>query len=294
MIGLGKMGYNITQNLLNHGHQVVAFDLDDERVACIRKEGAETVSSIAEAVASLPGRKVLWLMIPAGKAVDSVIDEMVPLLSPGDILIDGGNSNYKDTVERYGRLKTLGISLLDCGTSGGTSGALEGACTMVGGDREAFDHVEEIFRDLSVEDGYLYVGTSGSGHFVKMVHNGIEYGMMQAMAEGFEVLHKSPYDIDYEKVAKLWNHGSVIRGWLMELMESAFTKDSRLEEIRGVMNSSGEGRWTVETAFDLGVPTPVIAMSLFMRYRSLEDDTFAGKVVSALRNEFGGHAVVRK
>lgn len=186
-----------------------------------------------------------------------------------------------------------GVHLLDCGTSGGISGALKGACTMIGGDKEIFEYCESIFRDISVKDGYLYTGEAGSGHFVKMVHNGIEYGMMQAMAEGFEVLNKSNYNMDYGKVAKLWNNGSVIQGWLMELMEQAFLKDKNLDEIKGVMNSSGEAKWAVETALDLGVPAPVISMSLFMRYRSLEDDTFAGKVVSALRNGFGGHDVVK-
>lgn len=233
----------------------------------------------------------MWVMVPAGAPTDAVLKELAPYLAMGDIVIDGGNSNYKDTVMRATKLKLSGIHLLDCGTSGGLSGARHGACTMVGGDAEAFDHCEAIFRDVSVEKGYLYTGKSGSGHFVKMVHNGVEYGMMQAIAEGFEVLHKSDFDLNYKEVARVWNHGSVVRSWLMELVENAFGKDPDLSKIRGIMHSSGEGKWTVEAALEMEVPTPVIALSLLMRYRSQENDTFSGKVVAALRNEFGGHKV---
>jgi 6-phosphogluconate dehydrogenase len=206
-------------------------------------------------------------------------------------VVDGGNSNFKDSVRRGKDMASIGVHYLDCGTSGGTSGARHGACTMIGGNKSAFERVESVFKDISVEKGYLYTGESGSGHFVKMVHNGIEYGMMQAIAEGFEVFEKSGFDLDFEAIAQLFNQGSVIRGWLMELTANAFSKDPKLESIKGKMFSSGEGRWTLETALDLGVPTPVIALSLLMRYRSLQDDTFTGKVVAALRNEFGGHAV---
>lgn len=295
IIGLGKMGYNIALNLMNHNHTVVANDVNQENVKSIIKDGAIGVDSKKKLIEELStnNRKVIWLMVPAGKPVDFVIYEILPMLNEGDIIIDGGNSNYKATLIRYEELKKHGVHLLDCGTSGGISGALEGVCTMIGGDKEIFEYCEPIFRDISVKDGYLYTGETGSGHFVKMIHNGIEYGMMQAMAEGFEVLHKSNYDIDYSKVSKLWNNGSVIQGWLMELMEQAFLKDQNLDEIKGIMNSSGEAKWTVETALDLGVPVPVISMSLFMRYRSLEEDTFAGKVVSALRNGFGGHDVIK-
>jgi 6-phosphogluconate dehydrogenase len=230
-------------------------------------------------------------MIPAGSCVDDTINELINMLSPGDIIIDGGNSNYKDSVRRYNLLKEKELNFIDCGTSGGTSGALNGACTMVGAEKEVFDYCEQIFKDISVENGYLHVGKPGSGHFTKMVHNGIEYGMMQAIAEGFEVLSESDFDVDYEKIARVWNNGSVIRGWLMELTESAFSKDKNLDGIKGVMNSSGEGKWTIETALDLEVPTPVIALSLMMRYRSLKENTFTGKVVAALRNEFGGHKI---
>ncbi|ACD23977.1 MULTISPECIES: phosphogluconate dehydrogenase (NAD(+)-dependent, decarboxylating) [Clostridium] len=291
IIGLGKMGFNIALNLLNHNHSVVAYDLSDESVNSISKEGAKGVNSIEDLVKQLPERKIIWLMIPSGKAVDSTIEEIIKYINPNDIIIDGGNSNYKDTLRRYKFLKEKGIDFIDCGTSGGTSGALNGACTMIGAEEDVFKYCEELFKDLSIQDGYLHVGKPGSGHFTKMVHNGIEYGMMQSIAEGFEILSKSEFDVDYEKVAKLWNNGSVIRGWLMELAQSAFSKDKDLSSIKGIMNSSGEGKWTVETALDLQVPAPVIALSLMMRYRSLEEDTFTGKVVAALRNEFGGHEV---
>jgi 6-phosphogluconate dehydrogenase len=226
--------------------------------------------------------------------VDSVLDEVTPLLSEGDIVIEAGNSHYKESLARYNKLKESSIHFMDCGTSGGMSGARNGACYMIGGDKEAWEIVEPIFKDTSVENGYLYAGEAGSGHYLKMVHNGIEYGMMQAIGEGFDVLEKSQFDYDYEKVARVWNNGSVIRSWLMELTENAFSKDAKLDEIKGVMHSSGEGKWTVEEALDLQTATPVIALSLLMRYRSLENDTFTGKVVAALRNEFGGHAVEKK
>jgi 6-phosphogluconate dehydrogenase len=232
-------------------------------------------------------------MVPHG-VVDNVLDQVSALLEKGDIVIEAGNSHYKESIARYEKMKALGISYMDVGTSGGMEGARNGACYMIGGDAETWAIVEPLFKDTSVENGYLYAGKSGSGHFLKMVHNGIEYGMMAAIGEGFEVLEKSDFDFDYEKVARVWNNGSVIRSWLMELTERAFSKDAKLDEIKGIMHSSGEGKWTVETAFDLQTATPVIAMSLLMRYRSLENDTFTGKVVAALRNEFGGHAVEKK
>ncbi len=293
VIGLGKMGYNLALNLIGNGHKVVAYDITKEIVDKIAKEGAEPAESLRDLLQRLPSRRVIWLMIPAGVVVEQVIDELSAYLDPSDIIIDGGNSNYKDSIRRYEKLKEKKIDFLDCGTSGGTSGALSGACTMIGGDPEVFAYCEQIFKDISVENGYLYTGQRGSGHFVKMVHNGIEYGMMQAIAEGFDVLKGSEYDFNYEEIARVWNHGSVVRSWLMELAQSAFSKDNNLDSIKGIMHSSGEGKWTVETALDLGVPTPVIALSLIMRYRSLQEDTFTGKVVAALRNEFGGHKVER-
>ncbi|MBP1931611.1 phosphogluconate dehydrogenase (NAD(+)-dependent, decarboxylating) [Ammoniphilus resinae] len=293
LIGLGKMGFNLCQNMVEHGHEVVAFDVNPEAVEEVKKVGAEGVGSYQQLIQTLQGPRIIWLMVPHG-VVDSVIDEMTPLLSKGDIVIEAGNSHYKESLRRYERLHSSGVHFMDVGTSGGMEGARHGACYMIGGDEEAWKVVEPIFRDTAVEKGYFYAGKAGSGHFLKMVHNGIEYGMMAAIGEGFEVLEKSEFDYDYEKVARVWSHGSVIRGWLMDLTERAFSKDHKLDEIKGVMHSSGEGKWTVETALDLQCATPVIAMSLLMRYRSTETDTFTGKVVAALRNEFGGHAVEKK
>lgn len=291
IIGLGKMGFNLALNLKRNKYDVVAQDVNTEFVSQIGNEGIETAYNVEELCKKLNSRKVIWLMVPAGEIVESVIAMLLPYLSKNDIIIDGGNSNYKDSKRRYAKLKEHGIDFLDCGTSGGTSGALNGACTMIGGDAEVFDYVSQVFKDISVENGSLYTGAAGSGHFTKMVHNGIEYGMMQSIAEGFEVFEHSEFDIDFHKTAKLFNHGSVVRSWLMELTENAFSKDAKLDGIKGIMHSSGEGKWTLETALDLGVPTPVIALSIMMRYRSQMSDTFSGKVVAALRNEFGGHAV---
>ncbi|PCL89330.1 phosphogluconate dehydrogenase (NAD(+)-dependent, decarboxylating) [Paenibacillus lautus] len=291
MIGLGKMGLNLVQNLIHHQHQVVAYDLNTELVAQATECGAEAAASTELLVAKLDKPRIVWMMVPAGKIVDSVIESLTPLLESGDILIDGGNSHYKDSIARAARLAEQGIHYFDAGTSGGMEGAHNGGCFMIGGNRDVFSGIEPLFKDMAVENGYLYAGESGSGHFLKMVHNGIEYGMMQSIAEGFEVLEKSAFDFNYEDVARVWSNGSVIRSWLMELTQNAFSKDPKLEGIKGVMKSSGEGKWTVETALEVQASAPVIAMSLFMRYRSLDQDTFHGKVVAALRNEFGGHAV---
>ncbi|TCI48304.1 MULTISPECIES: phosphogluconate dehydrogenase (NAD(+)-dependent, decarboxylating) [Exiguobacterium] len=290
LIGLGKMGYNLALNLSDHGHTVIGTDASSVEATT----AFEIVPTLKDVVDKLEAPRVVWAMVPAGDITETVLTELFERLEPGDIVIDGGNSNYKLSVARAEQFAEKNISFFDCGTSGGTDGARNGACTMVGGDAKAWPTIEPIFKDLSVENGYLYTGPAGSGHFLKMIHNGIEYGMMQAIAEGFDILEKSPFDYDYEQVARVWNHGSVVRSWLMELTENAFKKDAKLDEIRGVMHSSGEGKWTVETALELQAAAPVIAMSLMMRYRSLEDDTFSGKVVAALRNEFGGHAVVKK
>ncbi len=290
LIGLGKMGFNLGQNLLDHNHSVVAYDLNSTEVQEMNRLGAKATSNLGELVSSLETPRVLWIMVPH-TVVDSVLSELKPLLDEGDIIIEAGNSHYKESIRRYEELKEDGIRYMDAGTSGGMAGARQGACYMIGGDQEAWDVVEPLFHDTAVENGYLYAGKIGSGHFLKMIHNGIEYGMMAAIGEGFEVLEKSEFDFDYEKVAKVWNNGSVIRSWLMELTENAFSKDPKLEEIKGVMHSSGEAKWTLETALDLQTATPVIALSLLSRYRSLDNDTFNGKVVAALRNGFGGHAV---
>lgn len=292
LIGLGKMGYNLSRNMLDNRHEVVAYDVDAKYVDKASVAGVTGVHSMAEMVRQLPSPRLVWLMVPAGALTESVIGELKQLLTAGDILIDGGNSNYKDSIRRASELMEEGIHFLDVGTSGGMEGARSGACAMIGGDRGAFEAAEPLFRDICVENGYIYAGPSGSGHFLKMVHNGIEYGMMQAIAEGFEILEKSDFNYDYERVAGVWNNGSVIRSWLMELTQEAFSKDAKLEKLKGIMHSSGEGKWTLETALDLQTATPVIALSLLMRYRSMEDDTFSGKVVAALRNEFGGHSVV--
>lgn len=294
LIGLGKMGYNLALNLLDHSHQVVAFDVNKEAVNKINEDGGKGAESLVELVNLLQAPRIIWLMVPAGEITKSTVNELKELLEEGDIIIDGGNSHYKESIKLAENLKTSGIHFVDVGTSGGISGARQGACMMIGGEKEIFEHIEPIVSDLCVENGYLFAGKAGSGHFLKMIHNGIEYGMMQSIAEGFEVLEKSDFDYDYEKVAKVWNNGSVIRSWLMELTENAFSKDAKLDGIKGVMHSSGEGKWTVETALDLQVNVPVTALALMMRYRSMEDDTFTGKVVAALRNEFGGHAVEKK
>lgn len=294
LVGLGKMGYNIGLNLMEHGHEIIAYDVMADAVDRMANEGATGVHSIEELVNHLTAPRAIWVMVPAGEPVDQTLQQLIPHLSEGDTVIDAGNSNYKDSLRRYEELKNHGISFIDAGTSGGVSGARYGACYMIGGDKKAFALVEPLFKDTAVEDGYHFTGQPAGGHFLKMVHNGVEYGMMASIAEGFEVLEKSDFDFDYEQVASVWNHGSVIRSWLMELVQNAFAKDPKLDGIRGVMNSSGEGKWTVDAALELQVPTPVIALSLMMRYRSQEDDTFTGKVVAALRNEFGGHAIVKK
>ena len=291
VVGLGKMGFNLSLNLHRNFFQVVAYDINEETRAKLAHQGVFTYNSLKEMTDAQTDRKVVWLMVPSGKIVDDTIASLTGFLGKGDIIIDGGNSHYKDSVRRFNALEAQGIDFLDCGTSGGVSGALNGVCAMVGGRKEVFDYCEPVFKAIAVPDGYLYTGEAGSGHFVKMIHNGIEYGMMQAIAEGFELMHHSEYKFDNSAVAKLWNNGSVIRGWLMELMENAFSKDDSLSKIRGIMHSSGEGKWMLETALEKSIATPVVALSLLMRYRSQQDDTFSGKVVAALRNEFGGHAV---
>lgn len=293
MIGLGKMGYNLVLNLLEQQHDVVVYDVNPEPGKDLQTKGAYPVGSLGEMASMLTSPRVIWMMVPAGEIVDQTIREILPFLDQGDLLIDGGNSHYKETLRRAATCDEKGVHYFDIGTSGGMEGARNGGCFMIGGDQEAFQHIEDMIRSISVKDGYLYTGKVGSGHFLKMVHNGIEYGMMQAIGEGFEVLDKSQFDYNYEEVSRVWAHGSVIRGWLMDLMQNAFSKDPNLNEIRGVMNASGEGQWTVETALEVQASVPVIALSLLMRYRSQENDTFHGKVVAALRNEFGGHAVVK-
>ena len=297
MIGLGKMGMNLVKNAVDHEIEVVAYDVNAEAVeeAGNYSEKITAVKSIDELLTELSEPKIIWLMLPAGKATNSTIELLSEKLSAADILIDGGNSNYKDNLEQNKLLTEKGIKFFDVGTSGGMAGARQGGNFMIGGDDEnSWSVIEPIFKAISTENGYLYTGKLGSGHYLKMIHNGIEYGMVQAIAEGFEILEQSPFDYDYEAVAKLWNHGSVIRSWLMELAQDQFSKDPKLDQIIGRVQSSGEGKWTIEESLDLGVPAPVIALSLMMRQRSLQEDTMTGKVVAALRNGFGGHEVEQK
>ncbi|MDP2644333.1 MAG: decarboxylating 6-phosphogluconate dehydrogenase [Desulfobacterales bacterium] len=294
VIGLGRMGMNMAKRLLRGGHRVVAYNRSPEKTAALaNQEGAVAAYSLAEAVEKLPAPRILWLMLPAGKAVDQHIDQLMGLLSAGDILIDGGNTYYRDDAERFRRLEEKRISYVDVGVSGGIWGLKTGYCLMIGGDKQTVHFLEPVFKTLAPENGYLHCGATGAGHFVKMVHNGIEYGMMQAYGEGFEILEASTFsqDFDYQKIAHLWNQGSVVRSWLLELLEDAFDRSPRLNDIKGFIEDSGEGRWTLQQAMDTNVPAPVIALSLFQRFRSRQENTFSDRVLAALRREFGGHAV---
>jgi len=291
LIGLGRMGANMAQRLLGGGHRVVAYDRDPEAVHSVASAGAAGAGSLEELVRKLSPPRAVWLMVPAGAPVEQTIHSLAPLLSPGDVIIDGGNSYYKDSARRAASLSKQRLHFLDVGTSGGIWGLKMGYCLMIGGEEEVFQRLEPLFRTLAPEEGYAYMGPSGAGHFVKMVHNGIEYGLLQAYAEGFELLHASPYELDLAQLAQLWNHGSVVRSWLLELTEKALAADPGLTSVKGYVEDSGEGRWTVLEAVERGVPLPVISLSLFSRFRSRQDDSFAAKVIAALRREFGGHAV---
>jgi 6-phosphogluconate dehydrogenase len=293
MIGLGRMGGNMVERLMKHGHSLVAFDRDASVVAKYEKLGAAPAGDLAAVVKQLETPRIIWIMVPAGKPVDSTIDTLLPLLSKGDILIDGGNSFFKDSMARAERVAAQGVRFIDSGTSGGIWGLANGYCLMVGGERDAVAHCEPIFTALAQEGGYAHVGPSGAGHYVKMVHNGIEYGLLQAYAEGYEILAASKRfpDLDMRQIAELWQHGSVVRSWLNELAVDAFGKDPRLSALKGYVADSGEGRWTVAEAIEEDVPAPVITLSLLMRLRSRQEDSFGAKVIAALRNEFGGHAV---
>jgi 6-phosphogluconate dehydrogenase len=295
MIGLGRMGGNMARRLLRGGHRVLVWNRTFSKAQELQSEGAEAVADFAGLVAKLPAPRVLWLMLPHGAPTQQAIDELVPLLSEGDIVIDGGNSYFKEDIARAEALSGHGLRYLDVGTSGGVWGLQVGYCMMVGGERSAFEHIEPILETLAPEStGYGYMGTAGAGHFVKMVHNGIEYGLMQAYGEGFELLQASQWDLDLGAIAELWGKGSVVRSWLLELAVDAFRKDPGLEQITGFVEDTGEGRWTVQQGIELSVPLPVIASSLFMRFRSRQPDSFSAKVLAALRNEFGGHAVKEK
>jgi 6-phosphogluconate dehydrogenase len=291
MVGLGRMGGNMTVRLLGGGHHVVALDPSADALAAAAQAGATGASSLAELVGALDAPRVVWLMVPAGDVTESTVRELGGLLSDGDIVVDGGNSHYKDSRRRAEQLSAGGIRFLDCGTSGGIWGLANGYCLMVGGDAEAVAMVEPAFLTLAPEGGYAHVGPSGAGHFTKMVHNGIEYGLLAAYGEGFEILERSGFDLDLERIAGIWRYGSVVRSWLLELLHDALEKDPGLASIKGWVADSGEGRWTVEAAIEEDVPAPITATALFQRFASRQDESFSAKVIAALRQEFGGHAV---
>ncbi len=291
MVGLGRMGANMTTRLLRGGHQVVVYDRNPEAVARSASEGATGTGSLAELITALPSPRAVWIMVPSGKATDDTIAELCGSLAAGDTIVDGGNSNFRDSQSRAKDCRSKGIDFVDAGTSGGIWGLENGYCLMVGGDDAAVARVEPVFHTLAPPGGYAHVGSSGAGHFSKMVHNGIEYGMLAAYGEGFEILEKSEFPFDLHQLAQLWLHGSVVRSWLLELAETALRTDPTLRDVRGYVEDSGEGRWTVQAAFDENVPAPVITASLIARLVSRQDESFSAKVIAALRNEFGGHAV---
>jgi len=291
MIGLGRMGSGMTMRLLQGGHQVTVYDRSADAVTALAGHGATGAASLEDLGQKLKAPRIFWLMIPAGAPVDDTIQRLQDTVAPGDIIIDGGNSNYKDSIRRAEDLVTKQIEFLDVGVSGGIWGLKVGFCLMVGGNQAVFKQAEPIFKTLAPPDGYAYAGPTGAGHYSKMVHNGIEYSMLQGYAEGFEILKAAPFGFDLAQLARLWNHGSVIRSWILELAQSAFERDPELAHLRGWVEDSGEGRWTLQEAIDHAVPAPALAMSLFMRFRSRQDDSFSAKVLAALRNEFGGHPV---
>ena len=294
-IGLGRMGFNMVLNLKDHKIDVVAYNRSPEPLNEIKKKKVAVAYSISELMKQLPNQKIIWIMVTAGKPVDEVIKEILPYLKQNDIVIDGGNSFYKDSIRRYKYLKNKNINFLDIGTSGGLSGARHGACLTIGGDKNIFKKIEPICKSVSVKNGYAYVGTSGAGHFVKMVHNGIEYALLQSYGEGFELLFKGPYkNLELEKISETWKNGSIIRSYLIELAEQAFKKDSKLNKIQGIIGGGETGEWAVKTAKEFNVDVRTIKLALEARKKSRKHPRFAGKVVAALRNEFGGHEVVKK
>jgi 6-phosphogluconate dehydrogenase len=295
MIGLGKMGANMVKRLLQGGHQVVAFDLNEDAISAAEADGATGARTLAEVVENLSTPRTAWVMVPAGGPTESTVDSLAELMEAGDIIIDGGNSNYKDTLRRAETLKAKDIHFVDVGTSGGVWGLAEGYSMMVGGDDDALAHITPALQTLApgADQGWGHVGPAGSGHFVKMVHNGIEYGMMQAYAEGFEIMRaKEEFGLDMHQIAEIWRFGSVVRSWLLDLTAAALKEDQDLTAIRGWVNDSGEGRWTVFESIDLDVPAPVIYTALMSRFISrYEEDSYAAKIIAAMRNQFGGHAV---
>ncbi|MDQ3985386.1 MAG: decarboxylating 6-phosphogluconate dehydrogenase [Actinomycetota bacterium] len=291
MIGLGRMGSNMTTRLLNGGHEVVVFDLDAGAVRAAGQAGANPAGSLEHLVTQLDRPRAIWIMVPSGSPTASTLDALSKLLDDDDVVIDGGNSRYTDTIARARSIAEKGIHFIDAGTSGGIWGLEQGFCLMVGADREIFDRLRPIFETLAPPGGYTHVGPPGAGHFVKMVHNGIEYALMQAYAEGFELLRSSDMDLDLAAIAEVWRHGSVIRSWLLDLAADALKKDPELANVASYVEDSGEGRWTIETAIDNAVPTPIIALSLMARFASRQDESFSAKLLAALRREFGGHDI---
>ncbi|HZQ84604.1 MAG TPA: decarboxylating 6-phosphogluconate dehydrogenase [Acidimicrobiales bacterium] len=290
MVGLGRMGGNMTKRLIEGGHQVVVHDRNAEALEAAGKDGAAPCSSLADLVEALEPPRAVWVMVPSGAPTESTIDELGGLLAPGDTIIDGGNSHYVEGLDRGAKLKERGIAFIDAGTSGGVWGLKEGYCLMVGGDVDAVARLEPIFRTLAPEDGFARVGPTGAGHYVKMIHNGIEYGMLQAYAEGFALLEAAPeFSLDLHQIADLWRHGSVVRSWLLDLTALALENPDEFNRIKGYVDDSGEGRWTVQESINRAVAAPVIASSLFARFSSRDDNKFAARIVAALRNEFGGH-----
>ncbi|MBI2763311.1 MAG: decarboxylating 6-phosphogluconate dehydrogenase [Chloroflexi bacterium] len=291
-IGLGRMGANMVRRLLRDGHEIVAYNRSPEKTQEIASEGAEPSLSIAELVGKLARPRTVWIMVPAGDATEAQIVELMEHLEPGDTIVDGGNTNFHDDVRRHAELAGRGVQYVDAGVSGGIWGLEVGFCLMVGGEPAAVAPLEPVFRSLAPEGGYIHAGAPGAGHYVKMIHNGIEYGMMQAYAEGFEILHASGYALDLAAIADNWMHGSVVRSWLLELLGLAYKGQGQdLEHLKGWVADSGEGRWTVQEAIDRDVPAPVITIALQTRFRSRQEDSYGAKVLAALRNEFGGHAV---
>ena len=293
-VGLGRMGFNMVRRLLQGGHRVVAWNRSADKTAEAASHGAVAADSVKDLVQALSEPRVVWLMLPAGAATDEMIDQLMPILAKGDLIVDGGNTNFHDDQRRARKLAGAGIHYADVGTSGGIWGLANGYCMMAGGEDAAIARLAPALDTLGPPDGWLHCGPVGSGHFAKMIHNGIEYGMMQAYAEGFEILKASEFDYDLAKLSHLWNQGSVVRSWLLELAVLAFQKDPKLERIRGYVEDSGEGRWTVLEAIDKNVPAEVLTLSLMRRFRSRQEDTFTDRVLAALRAEFGGHAVKAK